>query len=69
MSSRFTPAALSTAPAPSADADTLATLARRVQRLVPSHRDPERCHEEKSEIVHALRRLARTSQHATRPRS
>jgi hypothetical protein len=33
----------------------LRALARRVDRLVPSHRDPERYHEEKAEIVAALR--------------
>lgn len=40
-------------------ADTLADLARRVRRLRPDHRDPEHFHEEKSEIEHALRKLAR----------
>ena len=33
-------------------------LARRVAALRPSHRDPERFHVEKSEIAHALRRIA-----------
>jgi hypothetical protein len=37
----------------------LAALARRVGRLAPSHRDPERFHEDKSEIVAELHRLAR----------
>jgi hypothetical protein len=36
----------------------LADLAHRVSRLVPSHRDPERFHESKSDIVAELRRLA-----------
>jgi len=36
----------------------LADLASRVDRLSPSHHDPERFHVEKSEIVHDLRRLA-----------
>lgn len=39
----------------------LATLADRVQRLRPDHRDPERYHAEKSEIAAELRRLARNS--------
>lgn len=39
-------------------AATIHELARRVARLAPCHRDPERFHIEKSEIVHALRRLA-----------
>ena len=34
-------------------------LAERVGRLVPSHRDPERFHVEKSEIVASLREVAR----------
>jgi hypothetical protein len=37
----------------------LVSLADRVRRLVPSHRDPERFHVEKSEIEHALRQMAR----------
>ena len=40
-------------------AERLAELAKRVRRLAPSHRDPERYHVEKSEIEHELRRLAR----------
>jgi hypothetical protein len=43
------------------EACELAELAARVRRLVPSHRDPERFHLEKSEIEHALRRLARNA--------
>lgn len=39
--------------------DRLRDLAHEVQRLSPSHRDPERFHEDKSEIVAELRRLAR----------
>ncbi|WP_198365121.1 hypothetical protein [Roseomonas sp. KE0001] len=35
-------------------------LARRLSRLCPSHRDPEAFHIEKAELVHALRRLARS---------
>jgi len=38
---------------------TLSSLATRVARLTPSHRDPERFHVEKSEVVAELRRLAR----------
>jgi hypothetical protein len=34
-------------------------MAERVRRLSPSHRDPERFHEEKSELAAELRRLAR----------
>jgi hypothetical protein len=37
----------------------LLTLALEVQRLAPSHRDPEAFHIAKSEIVHRLRKLAR----------
>lgn len=39
--------------------DTLAALAQRVVRLCPDHRNPERFHEDKSEIAAELRRLAR----------
>jgi hypothetical protein len=39
--------------------DTLRTIAARLQYLAPSHRDPERYHVEKSELVAALRVLAR----------
>jgi hypothetical protein len=38
--------------------DLLSDLACQVQRLSPSHRDPERFHEDKSEIIAELRRLA-----------
>lgn len=38
--------------------EQLEALAHRVDRLRPSHRDPERFHVEKSEVAHALRRLA-----------
>lgn len=34
-------------------------LAGRLARLVPSHRDPHRFHEDKSEIVHQMRQIAR----------
>lgn len=47
------------APSPVGDGKGLLDLARRVARLQPSHRDPERFHEEKSEIAHALRELAK----------
>ena len=40
--------------------DELLVLARQIDRLVPSHRDPERFHEAKSEIAHRLRELARS---------
>ena len=36
----------------------LLTLAREVERLAPSHRDPEAFHEAKSEIAYRLRMLA-----------
>lgn len=39
--------------------DAIAELATRIRRLCPDHRDPHRFHEEKSEIEHELRRLAR----------
>ena len=39
--------------------DLLAELAHRLRRLSPDHRNPHRFHEEKSEIVHELARLAR----------
>jgi len=38
---------------------TLRLIADKVRRLSPSHRDPERFHEDKSEIERDLRRLAR----------
>jgi len=37
----------------------LQDIARKVQRLSPDHRDPERYFMEKSEIVAALRSIAR----------
>ncbi len=40
--------------------DELADLARRVDRLRPSHRDPESFHVEKGEIAEHLRALARS---------
>ena len=39
--------------------DQLSRLAAKVARLTPNHRDPERFHVEKSEVVAELRRLAR----------
>ncbi|MGO7965276.1 hypothetical protein ACC720_17625 [Rhizobium ruizarguesonis] len=36
----------------------LREIADRLERLAPSHRDPFRFHEEKSELVDELRRLA-----------
>ena len=44
---------------PTTTGTTLDEIAERIRRLVPSHRDPERFHVEKSEIEHDLRRLAR----------
>lgn len=40
-------------------AEQLRQLADRVRRLVPDHRNPHRFHEEKSDIEHELRQLAR----------
>lgn len=39
-------------------AELLRKLAGEVRTLAPSHRDPEAFHEQKSEIVAELRRLA-----------
>lgn len=39
-------------------AATLHDIADRLERLAPCHRDPFRFHEEKSELVAELRRLA-----------
>ena len=39
--------------------DTLRTLARRVERLSPSPRNPDQFHEDKSDIAYALRLMAR----------
>lgn len=39
--------------------DALARIARTVERLGPSHRDPERFHLDKAEVVQELRSLAR----------
>lgn len=40
-------------------AGLLLDLAKKVNRLSPHHRDPERFHQDKSEIERDLRRLAR----------
>ena len=45
-------------PASEATPGALIVLADRLRRLSPSHRDPERFHEDKSEIERELRRLA-----------
>jgi hypothetical protein len=42
-------------------ANYLRDLAERVARLAPSRTDPERFHIDKSELVDALRKLARDS--------
>ncbi|MDX8517966.1 hypothetical protein [Mesorhizobium dulcispinae] len=39
-------------------AERLHDIADRLARLTPSHRDPHRYHEDKSELIDALRRLA-----------
>jgi hypothetical protein len=50
------------------DAELLAALARRLERLRPCHRDPEQFHIEKSEIATELRRMARAAERdASRP--
>lgn len=41
-------------------AASLHVLADRLERLAPCHRDPFRFHEEKSELVAELRRLAQS---------
>lgn len=43
-------------------AERLQELARRVDRNVPSHRDPEAFHQEKSEIAEQLRRAAKEAE-------
>lgn len=43
---------------PSLAPEALEDMAQRLRRLVPSHRDPERFHMEKSDLVQELRRLA-----------
>ncbi len=40
-------------------AETLADIASRLRCLAPDHRDPERFHLDKAELVHELRALAR----------
>lgn len=47
----------------SMDPAALADLARRVERLTPHPGRPERFHEDKSEIVAELRRLAKEVRH------
>ena len=42
---------------------TLDELAYRLRRLAPSHRNPHHYHEEKSEIEHELRKLAKEVLH------
>lgn len=39
--------------------EVIAELARRIRCLCPNHRDPQKFHEEKSDIEHELRKLAR----------
>lgn len=50
-------------PASEATPAALVGLADRLRRLAPSHRHPERFHEDKSEIERELRRLARRITH------
>lgn len=48
-------------PQPRPIAEVLETIAQRLRCLGPDHRDPHRFHEQKSEIVAELRRLARSA--------
>jgi len=48
---------------PSQIADALTDAAYRLRRLSPSHRNPHHYHEEKSEIEHELRKLAKEVLH------
>ena len=43
----------------------LTRLAERVERNLPQHGNPEKFHEEKSEIVTELKRLAKEAEFAT----
>jgi len=62
MSARPSPSLQRQPPArQGAAAPTLADLARRVQALGPDHRNPELFREHKAEIVHELRKLARST--------
>lgn len=47
-----------TCPAASTVACSLSAIADRLAKLAPSHRDPERYHIDKSELVHDLHQLA-----------
>ena len=49
-------------------ANQLADLARRLARLAPDRRDPERYHCDKSELIAALRSLARQAERSPQPR-
>lgn len=46
--------------------DALARIARTVERLGPSRRDPERFHMDKAEVAQELRSLARRASPATK---
>jgi hypothetical protein len=50
----------SPSPAPATLAERLADVARRLQKLAPDRRDPERYFVEKSELLHDLRQIAAT---------
>lgn len=45
----------------------LMQMAYRIQRLSPSHKNPEKYHEDKSEIVEELKRVARSLDHHGAP--
>ena len=47
------------APGPRPIAEALETIASRLRYLAPDHRDPHRFHEQKSQLVAELQRLAR----------
>lgn len=45
--------------------DDLLRLAKELHKLSPSHRNPEQYHEDKSQIIHELKRLAREVREGT----
>jgi hypothetical protein len=55
----------SPSPAPLILGARLTDLARRLERLAPSHRDPERYHLEKDALLHDLRLIAATADATT----
>jgi len=49
-------------------AEELLSLSSRVRRLVPSHKNPENFHMEKSEIAYRLEQLSDVAEEHTAPR-